>query len=270
MNSKTFTKIDYGIYYFANIIDTILEDDFPYLRNLNDLFGESQIQYYIKPFQKHSAFHEFISFTVDSIFNEYSDRFDYVHTHKESHLKHWFDRYNIPTKNIYLWLNSKNKNLEYLTEIDVDDYYQDLLSSSEYYFLLEKITGEIFFLLFSNRKILQRFNILLSSYLELLDGSDIDKENIKYVQGNSRLHRQTIPVWVKNAVFFRDRGRCVFCNKDLSNLITNQNRINYDHIVPLNLYGLNDITNIQLSCQECNNSKRAKNCSTNNIYEKWY
>ena len=133
-----------------------------------------------------------------------------------------------------------------------------------------KISEEVFFLMFSNRKILQRFNSLVSEYVEMLELSEVDEESLLFLKSNGKVKRVNIPKWVKDAVFFRDRGRCVLCNRDLSNLLSRQNKNNYDHIVPLNLFGLNDVTNIQLLCEECNMKKLDKNYSTSQFYEKWY
>ncbi|MBV4522630.1 HNH endonuclease [Pseudomonas sp. SWRI74] len=66
------------------------------------------------------------------------------------------------------------------------------------------------------------------------------------------MKRVTIPKWVRRAVFYRDRGRCVLCDKDLFGQINLENHKNYDHIVPLAKHGLNDTSNIQLLCKECN------------------
>ena len=45
---------------------------------------------------------------------------------------------------------------------------------------------------------------------------------------------------------------------------------NFDHIIPLALGGINDVTNIQLLCESCNKSKGANKISTSTKYERWY
>src|SRR3546814_4546557 len=45
--------------------------------------------------------------------------------------------------------------------------------------------------------------------------------------------------WAQRAVFFRDRGRCVLCEKDLTGLMSIDNVENYDHIVPISGWGIN-------------------------------
>ena len=90
--------------------------------------------------------------------------------------------------------------------------------------------------------------------------------------GNStRFPRCNIPLWVKRAVKFRDRGRCVCCGKDLSGLIDceDENAVHYDHMISLNDGGLNDVCNIQLLCCQCNLAK-SSNSYTNTTYKDWY
>lgn len=88
-------------------------------------------------------------------------------------------------------------------------------------------------------------------------------------EGNfSRIH---MPEWAKRAVFYRDRGRCVLCGKDLCGqlAISGEREIHYDHMVPLEQGGMNDVTNIQLLCSSCNLSKGTFS-ATSNIYQNWY
>jgi len=56
-----------------------------------------------------------------------------------------------------------------------------------------------------------------------------------------------IPESTKKVVYARDGGRCQCCG-------STQN-IEYDHIMPYSCGGSNDVSNIQLLCQQCNQSK---------------
>lgn len=109
-----FEMKDYGIYYFANIIDGILEDSFSYLRNLNDCFGDGNIQYFLDPFPKISIFHSFIIFVVDSVFNEEKDELDHLKKNGTFSISHWFEKYSIEVEQFDEWLLDKKSLLKKL------------------------------------------------------------------------------------------------------------------------------------------------------------
>jgi 5-methylcytosine-specific restriction endonuclease McrA len=44
----------------------------------------------------------------------------------------------------------------------------------------------------------------------------------------------------------------------------------FDHIVPLALGGLNDVTNLQLLCKGCNGTKGGRRRAASNHYRRWY
>jgi len=133
--------------------------------------------------------------------------------------------------------------------------------------LWDKITDEVFHLLFANRGFLFTFNKSLAAYLE----HNTDRIPPKYRNKGGRVKRSKyIPSWTKKAVFFRDRGRCVHCLRDLSGLLSTDRDIHYDHMVPLNLWGVNDPCNLQLLCQECNLTKSDNKASTGIRYEEWW
>ncbi len=67
--------------------------------------------------------------------------------------------------------------------------------------------------------------------------------------GESRTSREPIPDKVKLFVWNRDGGRCVNCGSN--------EKLEYDHIIPLSKGGSNTARNIQLLCENCNRSKGA-------------
>ncbi len=62
--------------------------------------------------------------------------------------------------------------------------------------------------------------------------------------------REPIPREVKDRVWQRDGAKCVECGS--------QERLEFDHIIPLALGGSNTERNIQLLCETCNRSKGAQ------------
>lgn len=123
-----------------------------------------------------------------------------------------------------------------------------------YYSVVEDIATELEFILFQNRDFLLRFNEMVSAKFY---------DNIRT--------RVYIPEWVKRAVLFRDKGCCVFCKKDLTGICTllQDNEKHFDHIMPLDKGGINDVCNIQLSCKECN-LKKATKAKTSTLYQRAY
>ena len=134
-------------------------------------------------------------------------------------------------------------------------------------YLWEQITDEVFHILFGNRNFLLRFNSSLAKYLA--SGKVVIPPS--YVSDKGHLKRCThLPIWLKKAIYFRDQGRCVFCHKDLSGLLSTDRRLHYDHMVPLYLWGTNDPSNFQLLCEACNLKKSKKSASTSNRYTPWW
>ena len=124
--------------------------------------------------------------------------------------------------------------------------------------------------LFQDRHFLHDFHRVLAKWIE---------ENMNYIEENypdhlvlvkKRFRRHRFPVWLKQAVFYRDKGTCVLCRNDLSNLIRTVNKIHIDHIVPLELYGSNDASNMQLLCSTCNTKKGARSTKTSNLHAPYW
>ena len=174
----------------------------------------------------------------------------------------WIDQalnyYHDTKYDFLLWLEQESgKTVNQLSDTELYDLLYDYLfylqEEEMYYECLKRISNEMFYILFQNRAFLYSFNHFLSIYNQ-----------------NKKI-RITLPYWARRAVFYRDRGICVFCGKDLSgNLHISEDReIQYDHIVSLASNGVNDISNIQLSCRHCNEKKSASN-TTSVFYQQWY
>ncbi len=113
-------------------------------------------------------------------------------------------------------------------------------NKNKFIILSEKIYDEIFFIIFSNRKLLHKFNENLASSF---DKFNFDKNQLTQ---KGTLKRQKVPIWLQRAVFHRDKGRCSFCWKDVGDLINLDTRKNFYYIIPLDLFGVNDPTNFNL------------------------
>lgn len=137
-------------------------------------------------------------------------------------------------------------------------------NSKKFTTLAEQLCDEIFFILFSNRKLLRKFNENNAANFTKFCFT----QNQLTIKGT--LKRQRIPKWVQKAVFHRDKGRCSFCSTDLTKIINIESTNNYDHIIPLDLFGINDPTNIQLLCETCNLDKLNRNTNVGTKYQEWF
>lgn len=271
-------------YYFANIVEKVIKNSFDYLRNLESWIGGDITFSYVAPFRKNSNLHEFIDFVLDTVFFEEMSRLtlENIRVRKfdsknefRTPIEELFIKYELSYKSFEEWSieNGLVLNEESMSEEEFEKYYE--YSSELIYEVRQNITEEVFYILFLNREFLQEFNSFMADYLEM-EADNLTEEKIKtedldkIVRKSGKLYRPSIPQWVKKAVFYRDRGRCCYCNKDLSGVISLQSNKNYDHIIPLNQFGFNDVTNIQLLCLECNSEKSGDNRKVSINYEKWY
>lgn len=267
------TMAYYETYYYANVIDGVLKDTFSYLRTLHDWHEDRAAQLFVTPFPKWSLLHDFSEFTIRLLAYEQIDdvAIDAVAV-KGREL--WIDQvlrhHGFKVPGLKIWLQDMNISLEELTEDHANEYYGDLLESGELADLFEHLSNEAFFVLFANRSLLANLNQYASLAFSDVTIEAVDEQHQRYLASDGILKRASLPVWARRAVYYRDRGRCVACNCDLTNLISLQNDEHFDHIIPLHHNGLNDVTNIQLLCASCNLKKGHNLAGTWNRYERWY
>ena len=129
------------------------------------------------------------------------------------------------------------------------EFLNDKLGDEE---LMNLVGDEVFSILFINKHFLYNYSKKIANIV-----LDLKKEKLieQLVERASYL-----PKWLTNAIFYRDRGTCQICFKDLSNSITliDMNELHFDHIIPLEKGGTNDPTNFQLLCNDCNFKKGTK------------
>lgn len=127
------------------------------------------------------------------------------------------------------------------------DYASEHLEEIVMEHLVSKITNEVFTLLFSDREAMKTFNSKIADSL------------------GARTGRCTYwPEWLKRALFCREKGLCALCKTDLTALHHVNANSAIDHIVPIALNGINDPTNLQLLCAQCNLKKSGKDVVTSN------
>jgi len=274
MNEKNIFKMDYyQTYYFSNVCNNVIENPLNYIRILDDFWGNGKIEYFLQPFKKYSNLHMFIELSIDRLFYESNRQYEVLPIdellNKDFFINNALNYHNIKHKSFRDWYKNNNYTDEYPDDV-MYMYLEFIEFSEDYLTLKDQLIEEIFFILFMNRKFLKKFNMELSGTFEMLEDEDITLISKSYLKKNKILLRKKIPSWAKKAVFYRDRGVCVYCKKDLSGLLNISNKYHIDHIVPLSKFGFNDISNLQLLCESCNTSKGNRHTETSIDYEKWY
>lgn len=261
-------------YYYANIVHSVLDSPMGYLRNLNNWHEDREAGLFLQPFPKWSVLHEFAQFIIEELMYERIGDVASTAALSNSRSQLWVDQalkhHGIQIPGFQNWLKEKSVLLEGATEDHIFDYHQDLRLTGELDELLTQLSNEVFFILFGNRALLAKLNAYVSGVVQGIEKADLEPEHSALLVRDGVPTRAHIPEWVRRAVFFRDRGMCASCNKDLSGLVTIATPKHFDHIVPLAEGGINDVTNMQLLCDACNLAKGRKLVKTSSRYEAWY
>jgi len=286
MQSKLFTARYYDTYYLANVVRRIAFDRFAYAREMEGFFEGSETAF-IKPFPKRSAFHHFIEYIVFFTLRDQTLEIDpaemlederaFEHVPADCRpdlrrlpISNAFDTHKLEHETFEDWVKEGGKSFEEADKDDVFYYCDDLLIASPWEELVSMISDEVFFVMFSNRAVLQAFNESMAAEVSKVAVKDVQIEDRRWFKTDGVLKRADVPTWASTAVFHRDRGLCTFCFCDLTGLINVSGEPHCDHIVPLASGGLNDVTNLQLLYKDCNLKKRHKPAEPSQIYQRWY
>lgn len=251
----------FDTYYFCNIASNLIYNAGIDTASTLASFFERHLEIAPSNFEKYSALHDYCNWVVNVLFFQEDSKRIYALSDEVGEFSEydtnelltklednkatiglWFDNaincYQPEFTSFYEWLI---KNYEDYMHLDcaLDDYMEKIGEQESYSNTLDMISLEMFYVLFENRYFLYRFNEYMADCHEY------------------EIPRVYVPQWAKRAVFYRDKGKCVLCHKDLSGLldVSEGRGIQYDHIVPLENGGLNDISNLQLLCDECNQRK---------------
>lgn len=274
MKRRLFAMEYYDTYYFTSVLHGLLTVPLPALQILNEFFGNSGYKKFLARFPKYSALHKFIVFIVEtSTYESIDDVVEDALIH-DGDYELWVNDalkyYQIEHIDFHSWLETSGEVLENITRDSIISYHTFLYDSGPYKQLVETISEEVFFLMFMNREFLRKFNEIIALYIGRIDFSTLPLEEITFFKKNGTLKRANIPVWARRSVFYRDRGLCSSCHRDISGLVSIHSNKHYDHIVPLARGGINDVTNLQLLCGKCNLEKRDGPPNTSKYYERWY
>jgi hypothetical protein len=288
---RTRMKIEarfYETYELCAIVNEILVDQFEHAVKLNAFHCDGQWVDLIRPFERLSAFHLFIEYVVREVHSEQAEAVDLdarrrsfanfqsippaledVAPHRLP-IEVAFRNHGIEHQSFLDFLRESGRTLEDADEDDVSSYMLETSLTEAYERLCEGTVSEVFHVLFQNRELLLRFNEFVAGVVERGDLAGASEVPTDLFEGGGTLKRVKAPRWAQRAVYFRDRGRCVLCDRDLSGLVNLENAENYDHMVPLARHGLNDVSNLQLLCSDCNRDKTDGCGRTSRQYQTWY
>ena len=106
---------------------------------------------------------------------------------------------------------------------------------------------------------MRKFNESAAYYIRSLDLNNYSE----FLERDGVVKRSEYwPKWLRDGLFFRDKGKCAICLEDLTGIYSTGKKLAIDHIVPLANGGINDPTNLQILCQRCNSSKGARSSNT--------
>lgn len=244
----------FNVYYFCHLANESM-GKFDYA-STNAEFIEREFATGSEDFPRESVLREYCWWLVDRVFYEQANHIAQTEEVADFNPIAWLNQAVMKYKNIDV-LSIKRfecKEEDFLEKYNQYIEFLDSVRDSLYFDIIRDIAIEVEYILFQNRDFLLRFN-----------------EQIAVMFYGKPRKRVYVPEWVKRAVLFRDRGCCVFCKKDLTGLysLLEDNEKHFDHIVPLNDGGINDVCNMQLSCQDCNLSK-SDSSMTSSLYQSAY
>lgn len=279
----------YETYNMCAVVDGFLKNTLDNALLLEGFHCDEQWTGWLPPYQKYSVLHQFIEFVVRGFHSDQANEFDIdkskriyesfkeipaaiadLKPHKLP-IEEAFDHHGIDHQSFFEFLADIGKTFEDSDADDIYDFMNEVWISAAYENLMKQAVDEVFHVLFQNRELMMLFNGYISGILSGAHWDRVEELDRSVLAPNGTMARVRPPRWAQRAVFFRDRGRCVLCEKDLTGLVSLENVENYDHIVPLSGWGLNDITNLQLLCAPCNqHEKRDGAAITSGRYQSWY
>ena len=279
-------------YHYADVITALVQQNYEDLGLWDEFFCDNRTAHLIEPYKRESALHAFIIHVINQLLHDQPTETEWEERQAIARslenvpealedlelfilpVEQAMIRRGLKHQTFVEWLAEQGTTLDDASVDDVQSYLSDLGLYGPYEELVERTAREVFFTIFGNRRLLLQFNQIVAEKVASLKLDELDSEQLeiatKRLERPGVLHRADPPEWVRRAVFFRDRGRCAACHVDLSGIVSLWSEKNFDHVVPLASGGLNDVTNIQLLCARCNQSKGDGEPFTSGSYEDWY
>ncbi|PXX72585.1 MULTISPECIES: HNH endonuclease [unclassified Pseudomonas] len=132
---------------------------------------------------------------------------------------------------------------------------------------LDIISHEVFCILFNDKELMRIFGERTASAFANVTAS----QHPNYLHSTGRMKRSNYwPAWLKEALFYRENGRCAKCSTNLTGVFDPSQKFQIDHIIPISNGGTTDPTNLQILCEKCNKEKsNLSNAAGEYIYVPW-
>lgn len=242
-----FRATGFSPYYFAHVIYNVVRQPSAYLRSLDAILGDLRAEGLCRPFARYSNLHCFIEDILEDLFfEEPEDSANYL-------------IYDFLVHNALDALVSDKTDLDELSELTTNPQYDASLHA---------LVDEVFHVLFLNLAFLRSFNLLTAGFICNF-GEDIGERSAIFTS-RGRLKRVAIPQFAQDAIYYREQGECRSCKKAIDRMLAPSARERYDHIVSLAQGGANDISNLQLLCDDCNSKKSDLDLEVSNLYGRAY
>ena len=182
----------YETYELCGIVDAVLRDPFEHARMLEAFHCDDQWTGLVQPFEKNSAFHQFISFIVHDAYTEQADAVELKSRKRmfknfakypdaiadlKPHLlpiEIAFKYHGIEHTTFAEHLGASGRSFEDATGNDIYDFTRELWLNQSYEDLVAQTVDEIFYVLFQNRSLLVRFNRYVSAIIADADFSKVE------------------------------------------------------------------------------------------------
>jgi HNH endonuclease len=239
-----YSRVDFTPYFYAHVVYNVTKHPGAFLRHLEEFFGDANGEMLARSYPKYTSLHWIIDAVVRSYFFDVEEE-------------------GRPTAYYFL----KHIGLDHLIHdpssideiVDIEDHRQ-------YESAFDDLVDEVFHILFYNVNLMESLNAMTAQFLEQW-ATSLGHGDGRLTQKGT-LRRTKIPQYAKDIVYFRDQGKCRSCKVAIDRILEPTSKECFDHIVPLNQFGSNDITNLQLLCSPCNLSKSDRAIPVSRLYPK--
>src|SRR6185295_12531388 len=105
------------------------------------------------------------------------------------------------------WLSEQGASFDAADSDQLHDYYCEFRLTDEFDELVERMTEEVFFVMFLNRKAMRDFNVMMARTISQITLQELPTESCMLMRRDGVLRRADPPMWAQKAVFFRERGK---------------------------------------------------------------